>query len=150
QSTTFPALTVAENLAIGNRFARGAGGRIAWRAVRRRASEVIERFGINAQPDDMVNTLGPATRKMIEIARALQDLEGAQRGVLVLDEPTAALPTVEVDVLLEAVRRYASQGEAIIYVTHRLEEVFAIADVATLLRDGKRVTVVRPAEITHE
>lgn len=148
--STFSTLSVAENLAIGSGFVTGRAWHIVWREQDRRAREAIERFGIKANPSDLLQDLGPATRKMIEIARALQDVDEDHPGVLVLDEPTAALPTAEANALLDAIRRYAEQGQSIMYVTHRLEEVFALADEATILRDGRKWVTVRPRDITHD
>ena len=132
----FPALSVAENIAIGRGFVTGRTGRIDRRATRRRTAEVLERFHIPATPDTPVAALRPADRVMIAIARALQDQEGAHDGVLVLDEPTASLPAWEVEVLLTALRRYAEAGQTIVYVSHRLGEVLDLADKVTVLRDG--------------
>ncbi len=148
--STFATLTVAENLAIGSGFATGFAWHIKRRVQEKRAREAIERFGIKAKPSDLLQDLGPATRKMIEIARALQDVDESRPGVLVLDEPTAALPTAEANTLLDAIRTYAQQGQSIMYVTHRLEEVFALADEATILRDGRNWATVRPSDITHD
>ena len=150
QRSTFAQLTVAENLAIGHGFETGAGGRIEWRRARRRAGEVLERFQIEARPDQELGELGPATQTMVAIARALQDQDSDGEGVLLLDEPTASLPAPEVKLLLDALRRYADAGQAIVYVTHRLEEVFAVADRATLLRDGRVVGDVEPSQLDHE
>jgi ribose transport system ATP-binding protein len=150
QRTIFPQLSVAENLAIGRGFDTGAGGRIEWRQARRRAAAVLERFQIRARPEQELGELGPATQTMVTIARALQDQDEAADGVLLLDEPTASLPAPEVRLLLDALRRYADAGQAIVYVTHRLEEVFAVADRATLLRDGRVVGTVEPSQLDHE
>ena len=141
----FPLLTVAENMAIGRGFERGLGGRIDWRATKRRTAQLIERFSIPATPDTPVAALRPADRTMVAIARALQDQEGAESGVLVLDEPTASLPVSEVDTLLTALRRYAEAGQTIVYVSHRLPEVLDLADTVTVLRDGD-VVGTRPVE----
>lgn len=150
QRSTFPDLTIAENLAVGRGFDTGPGYRIRWRHTRRRAAEVLERFHVNAHPETVLGDVGPATQTMVAIARALQDQEGAHEGVLLLDEPTAALPSTEAALLHEALRRYAEAGQTIVYVTHRLEEVFAVADRATLLRDGRLVDTVSPSELTHD
>lgn len=150
QSSTFPDLTIAENLAVGRGFDTAPGYRIRWRQTRRRAEEVLERFHVNARPETLLGEVGPATQTMVAIARALQDQEGAQEGVLFLDEPTAALPNAEAVLLHEALRRYAEAGQTIVYVTHRLDEVFAVADRATLLRDGELVDTVSPSELSHD
>jgi ribose transport system ATP-binding protein len=150
QHSTFPELTVTENLAIGRGFDTGIGGRIEWRRARERAAAVLERFQIDVHPDRELGELGPATQTMVAIARALQDQDGDADGVLLLDEPTAALPAPEVTLLLDALRRYAAAGQAIVYVTHRLEEVFALADRATLLRDGRALGTVEPRQLDHD
>ena len=150
QSSTFDDLTVTENLAVGRGFCVGLGGRIRWREQRKRTARVIERFGIPADPDAVVGKLGSATQMMVAIARALQDQEDAQDGVLLLDEPTASLPRQEVDILLDALRRYAAAGQSIVYVTHRLDEVMRVADAATVLRDGRVVAELRSGEFDHD
>src|SRR5712691_12862320 len=137
---TFPDLTVAENLAIGRGFDRTAYGRIRWRASARRTARVLERFGVDADPKTMLSELRPADRMMVAIARALQDQENAHDdGLLILDEPTAALSNTDADRLLAALKRYAAAGQAILYISHRLDEVLRTADRLTVLRDGRVV-----------
>jgi ribose transport system ATP-binding protein len=149
QRSTFPELTVAENLAIGgNGFPLGVGGRVRWRAARRYAQQLIEKYEIDAHPDQLLGELGPARQAMVAIARALQTGQPGE-GILVLDEPTASLPEAEVRLLLDAVRRHADHGQTVIIVTHRLEEVFAVADNAILLRNGQLVAEVEPRSITR-
>ncbi len=150
QDSTFPTLTVAENLALGHGFEVGAGWRVRWRTQQRLAREVLERFEINVDPSAKLGTLGLALQTMITIARALQDVEDAKNAILVLDEPTSALPPHEVDMLLDALRRHASRGQTIMYVSHRLDEIVRIADCATILRDGKVAAVVDRDDITHD
>ena len=140
--SVFPTMTVAENMAIGRGFETTRAGSIRWKALRSRTASLLERFEIQATPDLPVGLLRPADRTMVAIARALQDQEGGHEGVLVLDEPTASLPASEVDVLLSAVRRYATAGQTIVFVTHRLDEVIAIADRVSVLRDGRHVGTV--------
>ncbi|MGV1048820.1 MAG: sugar ABC transporter ATP-binding protein [Solirubrobacterales bacterium] len=150
QRSVFPELTVTENLSIGRGFDVGATGRISWRRARRRAAAVLERFHIEAHPDQTLTELGPARQMMVAIARALQDQGEASEDILILDEPTASLPAPEVEMLLDALRRYADRGQSIIYVTHRLDEVFIAGDRATLLRDGQVVDTVEPSALTHD
>jgi ribose transport system ATP-binding protein len=149
QRSTFPELTVAENFAIGGAgFPRGLGGRVRWREARKIAQQSLERFDIEAHPDQLLGELGPARQAMITIARALHS-QGDGEGILILDEPTVSLPDTEVRILLDAVRRHAERGQTVILVTHRLEEVFAVADNAILLRNGRLVDEVAPKTITR-
>ncbi len=150
QNATFPSLSIIENMALGSGFITGRTGQIDWKRQRARTVSLLEHYGIAANPDDRISDISPAKKKMVEIARALQDIDGAGDAVLVLDEPTASLPTTEVDLLLDALRSYAAAGQAIIYVTHRLEEVFAIADAATVLRNGRHVATLDPRRITPD
>jgi ribose transport system ATP-binding protein len=85
----------------------------------------------------------------VAIIRAVQDREGADSGVLVLDEPTAALPDSEVQLLLESLRRYAANGQTILYISHRLDEVLSVADRVTVLRDGRKVGTVEAHGLTE-
>jgi ribose transport system ATP-binding protein len=134
----FDGLSVAENVFAGRPYPRRRG-RIDWRRTRRQAAEVLARLETDVAPERPLAGLRPAERTLVAIARALHCGEGEQRSVLVLDEPTAPLPGHEVDVLLEAVRRLAASGEAIVYVSHRLDEVLSVSDRVTVLRDGHRV-----------
>ncbi|NUO61604.1 MAG: sugar ABC transporter ATP-binding protein [Hamadaea sp.] len=145
QTSTFAELSVLENLFLGHGFDTGFGFRVPWRRLRARAESLLGRFHIEVDPGTRLSDLRPATQTMVAIARALQDQEGAHEGVLVLDEPTASLPAPEVAVLLAALRRFAAAGQAIVYVTHRLDEVLEVADTVTVLRDG-RLVETRPRE----
>jgi ribose transport system ATP-binding protein len=147
----FPALSVAENLAIGRGFPVARPLRtIRWRVLRRHAAAVLDRFAIDIDPRRLVRDLRPADRTMVAIARALQDQSWASDGILVLDEPTVALPAAEVDVLFDALRRYAEAGQTILMVTHRLAEVTRIADRVTVLRDGRLAATLESADITED
>lgn len=151
QNSIFPDLTVAENLAMGRGFELTPLKSIAWRAQKARARDVLRRFQINAEPETPMSSLSAAAQMMVAIARALQDQDDtAERGVLILDEPTASLPKHEVDLLLDALRRYAAEGQTIIYVSHRLEEVTAIADEATVLRNGRVASRLVGAEVSYD
>jgi ribose transport system ATP-binding protein len=145
----FPDLSVADNLALGRGYETDVTQRIRWRSVRKRTAEVLKRFEIDARPDALVETLPLSKRAMVAIARALQDQEGQGRGVLVLDEPTAALPEPEVGLLLDALRRYASAGQSMLFVSHDLDEVLGLADRITVLRDGRVVTTTERSKLDH-
>jgi len=150
QPTTFADMSVADNLAIGHGFVTGAGRRVQWREQRAHAAATLERFGIDAKPSQALGSLTPARQTMVAVARALQDQQDASDGILVLDEPTAALPAGEVHLLLDALRGYAGHGQTILYVSHRLDEVLAVADAATVLRDGAVKTTSPRAALTHD
>lgn len=148
QDTVFRELSIAENLHLGRGFATRGRAHIRWRDVRAHTREVLERFEIAAEPDASVSTLGPATQAKVAIARALQDQEDDNDAVLVLDEPTAALPASEVKHLLDSLRRYAARGQTIVFVTHRLGEVVDVADEATVLRNGRVIASVERDQLT--
>jgi ribose transport system ATP-binding protein len=135
-------MTVAENVAVQTGYPRDRFGLISWREVRRAASDALNILGSGIDPDVTVSTLAAAERSLVAIGRAL----AVRCDILVLDEPTAALPESDVYHLLEALRRLRSTGIGIIYVTHRLDEVFRIADRVTVLRDGRRVASMPVAE----
>jgi ribose transport system ATP-binding protein len=150
QPTIFGELTVEENLAIGHGFETDRLGRVRWRVTRRRAAALLDRFEVAARPSDRLADLPPAVQTMVEIARALQDQEGESDGVLVLDEPTAALPPREVEQLLARLRRYAADGQAILFVSHRLDEILAVAERITVLRDGRLIHTADRAQTTRD
>jgi ribose transport system ATP-binding protein len=145
----FPTLSVAENMAIGRGFELAGSQRIDWKKQKERAQALIERFHIHATPEVPVMFLEPADRTLVAIARSLQDQENEQhdeqQGVLFLDEPTAALPGPEVERLLATLRRYASAGQTIVYVSHRLDEVLRATDRVSVLRDGRHTETVDTA-----
>ncbi len=143
QPTVFPSLSILDNLCINGQYSIGLMGNIRWGSTRRRVLDTMERFGIDASPNQLVGQLSPAMRTMVEIARALQGQEPGSQSVLALDEPTAALPSREVEMLLGMLQRFASQdSQAILFVTHRLEEIVQVADRVTVLRDGMDVATL--------
>ncbi len=133
-----PTLTVMENIALGQGFAVRRG-RIRWRRQAEIARRVLERLGRDdIAPQLQAGRLSPSSQAVVAIARGLaRAAEGAQ--VLVLDEPTAALPDAEVAILFDAIRRLAAEGLAVLFVSHRLGEVFEIANRVTVLRDARKV-----------
>jgi ribose transport system ATP-binding protein len=141
-------LSTVENLALGRGFETGFAGRIKWREERRTAEAEIRALGYRFDVRRSVGTLAAAEKTGVAIARALHHWE--QANALVLDEPTATLPKAEVGVLFEAVRRVSARGLGVIYVSHRLDEIFDIADRVTVLRDGRRVGTYRTAELDHD
>jgi len=127
-------LSIAENILLGRRLIRGRLG-IDWGATRLRAREVLKQVGADYDPAAIVRSLRPDQKQMVEIARAMS----TDVRILVLDEPTSSLSDEETRGLFAAIRRLKEQGVCIIYVSHRLPEVFEIADEMTVLRDGVTV-----------
>ena len=134
ETTLAPDLSIAENVFLGHRMVRCAG-LVDWRATRRRAQEALARLELDLDPAMLVRRLRPDQQQMVEIARALS----IDARVLILDEPTSSLTEDEVNALFGLVRRLRAQGVATIFVSHRLGEIFAIADRVTVLRDGHTV-----------
>ncbi|NKX54392.1 sugar ABC transporter ATP-binding protein [Arthrobacter mobilis] len=131
-------MSVADNLALALGYERKAQT-ISWRKQREAARRDLAAVGLeDVDPDTTVKDLGPVQQTLVAMARAIRGLEPG-RGVLVLDEPTARLPNAQVDELLDRCRALRDQGVALIYVSHRLDEVFAMADKVTVLRDGNIV-----------
>ena len=139
-----PHLSVAENVFINREPMRGI--RLDWQVMYQRTQAVMERLNININPKATVADLPVAQQQLIEIARAL----AFQVKVIVMDEPTAALSEHEVDHLLDIVRSLKSEGVAVIYVSHKLEEVFAVADRITVLRDGQHIITELAANLNEQ
>ena len=139
----FHGLTVAENIALpldgGHPFRR-----VDWASRRRRASQLLEQIGASIDPDRDVESLSMPERQLVEIAKAL----GANARILIMDEPTASLTAREADRMLDVVRHLRASGAGIIYVSHRLEEIFALADRITVLRDGESIATRPRGEMT--
>jgi rhamnose transport system ATP-binding protein len=128
----FPELSVAENIFLGHAPLAGAG-RIDWRAMRAEAERLLDSLEINdLSADQIVGALSVGNRQRVEILRALSH----DARILIMDEPTAALTESDVTRLFDVVRRLKRRGVGIVYISHRLDEIFAIADRVTVLRDG--------------
>jgi ribose transport system ATP-binding protein len=138
-----PALTVAQNVFL-NREASGRGGFIDDREMERRTREVLATMEVDIDPRRSVDDLPTATRQLTEIAKALSQ----EARVLIMDEPTSSLGRSETVLLFGLVRRLRERGIAIVYISHRMEEVLEIADTITVLRDGRRVLSTPTSAIT--
>lgn len=147
-----PRMSVLENLRIIS-FETGLGRHIRWRAERERAANLLERFTVDIDPGQLVESLSPTERAIVGVVRAFQQAaQHATNCVVVLDEPTAFLPRMEVERLFEVVRKVADAGCAVLLVTHHIDEPFAIADNVTVLRGGRvsgnaPVSSLTPAEL---
>ena len=132
--TSFEPLTVAENIFAGENI-RGKLGLISWRKLGRMAREVLKRLGSSIKPFTLMENLTVAEKQIVEIAKAIH----GNVKVLVMDEPTSALDEKDVATLYGVIRKLRDDGVAIIYITHRMEEIFEITDRVVVLRDGKKV-----------
>ncbi len=139
-----PSLSIRANLFLGCESTRG--GFISNREERFRSLAVLERLGLNQSPETRVGDLSVANQQLIEIARTL--LRDAR--ILLLDEPTASLSPREVDRLFPILRELAGKGMSILFISHRLEEVFAIASRITVMRDGQTMGTVPTAGVTRD
>ncbi|MEU9092808.1 sugar ABC transporter ATP-binding protein [Streptomyces sp. NPDC048428] len=131
EPTLFPDLSVAENIFVG-RQPRRSLGRVDHRAVRQAAADLFERLGVDLDPDQPARGLSIADQQLVEIAKALS----FDARVLIMDEPTAALTGSEVARLFGVVRTLRAEGAAVLFISHRLEEIFALCQRVTTLRDG--------------
>jgi rhamnose transport system ATP-binding protein len=144
QPALFPDLSVAENIALSLeptspvRFVR-------WTEKRARAEDLLNRVGAKIDPETEVRELSMPEQQLVEIAKTL----GAGAKVLIMDEPTASLTRKEVELLFTVIRELRSDGVGIIYISHRLEEIFSVADRVTVLRDGETIGTTRVDEINE-
>ena len=137
-----PNLSVAENLYAG-RFPRNRFGLIDWTQVRRGARELMTQLHLDVDVDSMLGSHPVAVQQMVAIARAL----GVSAQVLILDEPTSSLDEGEVRELFRVMRQLRERGMAILFVTHFLDQVYAVSDRITVLRNGRRVGEYLPSEL---
>ena len=143
-----PQLSALENLALGIGYVKKYGA-IDWTAERRRVRDLLGLIGrADLDLDRPMSEARAVDRAAVAIARAV-DPKGSDLRFLFLDEPTAALPVAEVDHLMELVTRVRDRGVGVVYVTHRLDEVFRIGDVVTVLRDGRHIATEPVAELDH-
>ena len=137
-------MTVAENIALALGFSR-KNGVIKWGDVERFAADALTKVDCDFDPTTRVEDLSRTEKSLVAIARAL----AVDSEFLVLDEPTASLPADEVERLFEAIRPLRDRGVGMIYVSHRLDEIFRIADRVAVLRDGVLVLPQRPVVASY-
>src|SRR4051795_8540648 len=145
EPTLFPDLTVAENIFVGvqplKRFRR-----IDRRRMRREAAAVFAQLGVRLDPDRLARGLSIADQQLVEIVKALT----TNARVLEMDKPTAALTTTEVERLFGIARTLRARGAAVLFISHRLEEVFALCQRVTVMRDGRHVLTAPVEEMTTQ
>jgi rhamnose transport system ATP-binding protein len=142
QPSLFPDLTVAENIALALESG-GAWRTLNWKARARRAQELLERAGASVDPERLVSTLSMPEQQLVEIAKAI----GAEARIMIMDEPTASLTEREVESLFQVIARLRAEGVGVIYISHRLDEIAAVADRVTVLRDGESIATKRMDEV---
>jgi rhamnose transport system ATP-binding protein len=139
----FPDLNVAENIFIGHRV---QGAFVEWSKMYREAGEILAQLGVSLDPRSQARGLTLAQQQTVEIAKALS----LNARVLIMDEPTASLSAHEVEQLFKLVRILRERGVAILFISHRMEDIFTIADRVTVFRDGQKISSKPIAEVTHD
>ena len=141
---SYDELTVAENIFVNNEPKKG--GLVDWKEMNSRAEALLKRLNVDIEPTRIVGSLSTAQKQLIEIARALaNDIR-----ILVMDEPTSALSDTEVDALLKLAKELAKEGISVIYISHKLDELYTVATRVQIMRDGKRVGVRMLAQTPQE
>lgn len=141
--SAIPELTVADNIYLGREFTTRFGGVDRGRA-RIAAGQLLKRYGIDLQPDALVGDLGVADHQLVELARAL----ASDARILILDEPTAVLSIAEQTKLFHVINLLRTRGLLVLYISHRLEEIFEIADRVSVMRDGRLVATCDKSKVT--
>jgi inositol transport system ATP-binding protein len=142
----FPELSVAENICMGREPTRGFAGWLDTAAMRTESRRLLERLGVRVDPDSRMGDLSVAEMQAVEIAKAL----GYHARVILMDEPTSALSDREVDALLRLIRDLKQQGASIVLISHRMKEIFHVADAVTVLRDGKHIATHAISEVDED
>jgi ribose transport system ATP-binding protein len=137
-------LTVAENIFLGHLPRKGI--RVDWDVARRRAREILDRLGASIRVDAVVANLSVAEQQLVEISKSLN----RKTRVLIMDEPSAVLGEDDLERLFQVVRSLTAQGIGIIYISHRMKEIFELADEVTVLKDGRYVGTRRVADVTMD
>src|ERR671937_1205826 len=137
--------TVAENVVLGDHRGEGRAFRLRRRAIERRVAELSQRYGLAVDPRARIWQLSLGEQQRVEILKALY----REARILILDEPTAVLTPQEADALFETIRAMADDGRTVIFISHKLHEVKAVADRVTVLRRGRSVATVDAAEATR-
>lgn len=146
ETVLFDELTVTENIFVGHYLYRGLFKKLDWPAMHQKAQEILTRLEVPINPRATLKTLSIAQRHMVAIARALS----FEAQVVILDEPTAALSQHEIVEFYQIVERLKAEGKAILFISHKFDEIFAIADHYTILRDGVYISSGQINEITEE
>ena len=137
-------LSIAENIFAGRLAKRGK--LVNWKELNAKAKDLLMRIGFDADPTTIVDTLTVAEKQMVEIAKALS----RNSRIILMDEPSATLTKKELDALFQIIRDLKTQGIAVIYISHRMEEIFEICESVTVLRDGQIIGTRQVADVTSD
>jgi ABC-type sugar transport system ATPase subunit len=141
----FPNLSAAENIFIDRKAVANSFGKVKWAQIYKEAEQLVQSIGADIDVRKEVQHLSVHSQQVVEIAKALS----FNADILIMDEPSAALPENEVQKMFEVINQLKKQGVAIVYVSHRMKEVFEIADKVTVLRDGKKISTKSISETTE-
>ncbi len=146
EPTCFPELSISENVFMGHPLVSGRLNRMDWKAMHQRTEQLLQELNIHLDPRTTMGLLNVAERQLVEIAKALS----LDSKILLMDEPTSSLTIQEAERLFKVIRRLREDGVAIIFISHRLEEVFELTDRVTVLRDGKYIGTKGTEELTTQ
>ncbi|MFA7018258.1 MAG: sugar ABC transporter ATP-binding protein [Sphaerochaetaceae bacterium] len=138
----FQTLTVAENILVNNLPVKNKFKQIDWKESTKRAQNALNKITDEVQPNVLMSTLSTAQQQLVEIAKAVD----TNMKVLVMDEPTSALNRIETERLLKLVRQIADSGVGVVYISHRMDEIFSVSDRIQVMRDGKSVAILKTSE----
>lgn len=146
EATMFTELSIAENIFMGHHIRNKSNGLLSWKEMKSKTQTLLNKLELDIHPDTKVKNLSVAQRHMVEIAKALS----LNAKIVIMDEPTSALTLKEVEYLYKIIQKLKSEGKAIIFISHKFEEVFEIADYFTVLRDGKFIGEGRIADVNMD
>jgi ribose transport system ATP-binding protein len=144
-----PTLSVVDNFSLARMTAPENRWHTSWRAQRQRTRAAFERFGVEIDVDGTIGELRPVSRALVAIVRAVEGISADDGGLLILDEPTVFLPRAETEQLFELLRAVTRAGTSVLFVSHDLEQVQAITDRVTVLRDGRVISTVVTAQTSE-
>jgi len=133
EASMFPELSVTENIFMGHHS--GSSGFIDWKSMKSKTRDLLDKMELDISPDSLIKNLSTAQRHMVEIAKALS----IDADVVIMDEPTSALTLREVEDLYKIINQLKSDGKAILFISHKFEEIFSICDAFTVFRDGRYI-----------
>lgn len=145
ETSLYPKLSILENLFVGKRITKRSHF-LDWKEMEKKAGLTFEKLGVEADLYKKVEDVGKAMAQLVEIAKSLI----ANCKILIMDEPTASLSHSETEKLFDVIRKLKNEGTSIIYISHRMEEIFEITDTVTVLRDGEIIATKPTSEVTAD